>query len=57
MAIYTGFFDAAFDEGTGTYDREYGSADFTEYFGQIVGSGVCVYGNDDSMKVELSRMV
>lgn len=51
MAIYTGFFDAAFDEGTGTYDREYGSADFTEYFGQIVGSGVCVYGNDDSMKV------
>ncbi len=51
MAIYTGFFDAAFDEDTGTYDREYGSADFTEYFGQIVGSGVCVYGNDDSMKV------
>lgn len=51
MAIYTGFFDAAFDEDTGTYDREYGSADFTEYFGQVVGSGVCVYGNDDSMKV------
>lgn len=51
MAIYTGFFDAAFDEDTGTYDREYGSADFTEYSGQIVGSGVCVYGNDDSMKV------
>lgn len=51
MAIYTGFFDAAFDEATGTYDREYGSADFTGYFGQIVGSGVCVHGNDDSMRV------
>ncbi len=49
--IYTGFFDAAFDEETGTYDREYDSADFTGYFEQIIGSGVCVYSNDDSMKV------
>ena len=51
MAIYTGFFDAAFDETTGTYDKEYDSTDFTSYFGEIVGSGVCVYGNDDSMRV------
>ena len=51
MAIYTGFFDAAFDETTSTYDNEYDSADFTTYFGEIVGSGVCVYGNDDSMRV------
>lgn len=53
MAVYSGFFDAAFDEGTGTYDREYDSADFTSYFGAFVGSGVCVHGNDESMKVHL----
>ena len=53
MAIYSGFFDAAFDERTGTYDREYDSVDFTGYFGAFVGSGVCVHGNDESMKVHL----
>lgn len=53
MAIYSGFFDAAFDESTGTYDREYDSVDFTGYFGAFVGSGVCVHGNDESMKVHL----
>lgn len=51
MAIHTGFFDAAFNEETGTYDREYGSEDFTGYFGEIVGSGVCVHGGEVSMQV------
>lgn len=51
MAIYTGFFDAAYDEAKAEYDRLYDSADFTEYFENIVGSGVCVYENDDSMAV------
>lgn len=51
MAIYDGFFDASFDEESGEYDRTYNSGDFTGYFGQIIGSGVCIYGNPDSMKV------
>lgn len=58
MALYDGFFDAEpiFDENgeeTGKYDREYGSSDFTGYFGEIIGSGVCVYENPDSFKVRL----
>lgn len=53
MATYSGFFDAAFDEATGTYDRAYDAAEFTGYFAAFVGSGVCVHGNDDSMKVNL----
>lgn len=54
MAIYTGFFDSHFDETTGEYDHSYGSEDFIGYFSGIVGSGVCVYGNPDSMKVFLN---
>lgn len=54
MAITTGFFDATYDSETKTYDRAYNSASFTEYFGEILGSGVCVYGNDDSMLVSAS---
>lgn len=53
MAVYAGFFDAAFDEATGEYDRAYDSAEFTSYFAAFIGSGVCVHGNDDSMKVHL----
>lgn len=50
MAIYTGFFDAAFDEVSGTYDHEYDSSDFVGYFEQLVGSGVCVHENDNSLQ-------
>lgn len=53
MAVYDGFFDAALDEATGKYDREYGAAHFTGYFAQLAGSGVCVYQNPDSMKVRM----
>lgn len=53
MAVYDGFFDAVRNEETGKYDREYGSDAFTEYFGELIGSGVCVRGNPDSMKVRL----
>lgn len=59
MALYDGFFDGIEDgtseEGSIKYDREYGSEDFTEYFGQIVGSGVCVYNNPDSFLVRLEN--
>lgn len=54
MAIRTGFFDAAVDEATGVYDRTYDSQDFVEYFENMIGSGVCVYQNGDSMRVTLS---
>lgn len=50
MAVYHGFFDAAIDELTGEYDRVYGAEDFTQYFERIVGTGVCVYENPDSLK-------
>lgn len=53
MAIYDGFFDAVMDEETGEYDLAYEAGDFTEYFGQIVGSGVCIHNNPDSMKVRM----
>lgn len=59
MALYDGFFDGIEDgtseEGSIKYDREYGSEDFTEYFGQIVGSGVCVYENPDSFLVRFEN--
>ncbi len=48
--IYDGFFDAVQDD-SGNYDRAYNSGDFTGYFGEIIGSGVCVYNNPDSMLV------
>lgn len=51
MALYDGFFDAVLDEETGQYDREYDSSDFTGYFGELIGSGVCVYENPDSFRV------
>lgn len=50
MAVYHGFFDAAIDVSTGEYDRKYGAEDFTQYFERIVGTGVCVYENPDSLK-------
>lgn len=53
MALYDGFFDAVQDEETGEYDRDYSSEAFTDYFGQIVGSGVCIHNNPDSFKVRL----
>ena len=52
MALYDGFFDAVADEGTGEYDRAYGPGDFTGYFENIIGSGVCVHNNPDSFKAE-----
>jgi len=57
MAVYDGFFDfdAQVLEETGAYDREYNAGDFTGYFGALVGSGVCVYQNPDSMKASLQK--
>ena len=55
MALYDGFFDAMLDEETGKYDREYDSSDFTWYFGEIIGSGVCIYENPDSFKVRIEN--
>ena len=52
MALYDGFFDAVADEGTGEYDRAYGPVDFTGYFENIIGSGVCIHNNPDSFKAE-----
>lgn len=51
MALYDGFFDAEYNAETDVYDREYESSDFTGYFAQVIGSGVCVYNNPDSMRV------
>lgn len=57
MALYDGFFDAIAvkDESgneTGEYDRAYGPSDFTNYYSNIIGSGVCVHNNPDSFKAE-----
>lgn len=54
MAVYDGFFDAYYNEETGEYDRAYGSSDFTQYFGQLIGSGVCIAADPDSCRVSLS---
>lgn len=54
MAVFDGFFDAYYNEETGEYDRAYDSGDFTQYFGQIIGSGVCVTEDPDSCKVRLA---
>lgn len=51
MALYDGFFDAVYNDETGAYDRTYNAADFTGYFGEFIGSGVCVRDNDSSMLV------
>lgn len=53
MAVYNGFFDAVQDEETKEYDRAYSAGDFTRYFEQTVGSGVCVHNDPDSFKVRL----
>lgn len=56
MAVYDGFFDATYNEESGEYDRAYGSPeDFTNYFGNIIGTGVCVHGNENSFKVRLEN--
>lgn len=55
MAVYDGFFDAVLDEDTGEYDRAYGARDFTNYFANIVGSGVCIHDSPDSFKVRLEE--
>lgn len=52
MALYDGFFDAVADEESGEYDRAYSSGDFTGYFANVIGSGVCVHNNPDSFKAE-----
>lgn len=51
MALYDGFFDAVLDENTLQYDRTYNSGDFTGYFEETVGSGVCIHENENSFKV------
>lgn len=53
MALFDGFFDSYYDPETDVYDREYGSDEFTEYFDQMIGSGVCIYKNPESFKVRL----
>lgn len=55
MALYDGFFDAEQDESTSEYDRAYQSGDFTGYFANIIGSGVCVHNNPDSFRVRLEN--
>ena len=40
MAETSGFFDAVYDESTGSYDLEYISAQFAAYFALFVGNGV-----------------
>lgn len=55
MAIHVGFFDAAYDDEAGVYDRVYDAGNFTEYFGQFIGSGVCLYNNPDSMLVSVDN--
>lgn len=54
MAVYDGFFDAALDEETEQYEPSYDSGDFSGYFGQVIGSGVCIYRNANSMAVRFS---
>lgn len=54
MSLYDGFFDAVLDEETGEYDRTYASGDFTAYFENIIGSGVCVHNDPDSFKVRFA---
>lgn len=53
MALFDGFFDSYYDPETDAYDREYGADEFTEYFDQMIGSGVCIHKNPDSFKVRL----
>lgn len=53
MALYDGFFDAEYNAEADSYDREYESGDFTGYLAQVIGSGVCVYGNENSFKVRM----
>lgn len=59
MSLYDGFFDAEklegqyHEDGRQKYDREYGVDDFTGYFAKVIGSGVCVHNNPDSMLVYL----
>lgn len=56
MAVYDGFFDAEVvgenEDGSPKYDRDYGPGDFTDYFANIIGSGVCIHENPDSFKAE-----
>lgn len=40
MAIKFGFFDAAYDEQTGKYDRQYFSEDMSKLFSVITGNGI-----------------
>lgn len=54
MALYDGFFDSEYNEDTDEYDRGYDVDDFLTYFDQIVGSGVCVFRNEDSYRVRLA---
>lgn len=47
QAIESGFFNAQYDEATGTYDREYSSAQFRELFSLFFTNGIFVnYGEE-----------
>lgn len=52
MAVSSGFFDAVL-EGS-TPDRSYNSVDFVNYFNHVIGSGVAISDNENSMKVSVS---
>lgn len=57
MALYDGFFDAHAvgenEDGTIKYDRAYSAKEPTEYFYQMIGSGVCIHNDPNSMQVRL----
>ena len=48
MAQFGYFFDAVMQGAT--FDREYGSADFAEYFKRLIGNGV-IYSSSDVLRV------
>ena len=60
MALYDGFFDAEpipgelNDDGSQKYDRAYNYEPFVDYFGYVIGTGVCVHNNPDSFRVYMS---
>ncbi|MCI8857216.1 MAG: tail fiber protein [Clostridiaceae bacterium] len=58
MALYDGFFDAHAvgenEDGTTKYDRTYSAKETTEYFYQMIGSGVCIHNDPNSMQVRLA---
>ena len=52
MSVSSGFFDAVLEGNVP--DRSYNANDFVGYFNQIIGSGVAIAGNANSLKVSVS---